>query len=290
MGESDSVAFAQALRHALTERDLTLDRVQARLAERGISVGRSTLSFWQNGRRVPRGQASLRAVAALEEILEVSPGLLTGPLSDRITGNHVTIERPESPVGGLLRQIDAAGLLESLQVRQGVTRVWVSDTSCTDRVEVDLVVRTMRPTNRLPLVLYGDKGRDGASMQVSVDGGRVGRTAVSGEVLAVEVLLDRVYRSGELFVLRYAVRETTPVPQSEFVKMSDGRGTLNALVVTFHPDRLPVQVEQFERHDLHGPDLSVLPLYLGSSRQVSVVRERDRRGVLGIRWQFADAP
>ena len=291
MGEPDRTLFAQALRHALTERDLTLDRVQARLAERGISVGRSTLSFWQNGRRVPRGLSSLRVVAALEEILDVTPGLLTGPLGENPTpGEHVTLGSADDQVGDLLDVIDAGSLLDAIRVRQGITRVWVSQTGGYDRIDVDLVLRATRPINRIPIVVFGGAGVDAARMQVTVDGGRVGRTASGREVLVVEVLLDRDYRKGELLLLRYAVRQASPVPQTEFVKFSEGGGTLSGLVVTFHPDLLPVQVEHFEAHDMNGSDLAVLPLHLGASRRVSVVRERVRRGVTGIRWQFADQP
>ena len=291
MGEPDRMMFARALRHALTERDLTLDRVQARLAERGISVGRSTLSFWQNGRRVPRGLASLRVVAALEEILEVTPGLLTGPLGEHPTPHeHVTMGSADDQVGTLLDAIDAGNLLDSIRVRQGITRVWVSQAGSNDRIDVDLVLRATRPINRIPLVVFGGTGVDAASMHVTVDGGRVGRIASGHEVLVIEVLLDRDYRKGELFLLRYAVRQTSAVPQTEFVKFSEGGGTLSALVVTFHPDRLPVQVEHFDARDLNASDLAVQPLHLGSSRRVSVVRERVRRGVMGIRWEFADQP
>ena len=151
--EDSMTLFAQALRHALTERDLTLDRVQARLAERGISVGRSTLSFWQNGRRVPRGLSSLRVVAALEEILDVTPGLLTGPLGENPTpGEHVTLGSADDQVGDLLDVIDAGSLLDAIRVRQGITRVWVSQTGGYDRIDVDLVLRATRPINRIPIV------------------------------------------------------------------------------------------------------------------------------------------
>src|SRR5256885_8599794 len=65
--------FHTALRAAVRERGLTLDRLRAHLARRGIPVGLSSLSDWQHGRRRPRSAASLRAVRALEEILGIPP-------------------------------------------------------------------------------------------------------------------------------------------------------------------------------------------------------------------------
>src|SRR5690349_4204398 len=63
--------FHAALRSAIRERGLTLQRLQARLASRGIRLALSSLSDWQHGHRRPGSESSLRAVEALEEILGV---------------------------------------------------------------------------------------------------------------------------------------------------------------------------------------------------------------------------
>src|SRR5216117_64978 len=65
--------FHAAFRAAVHERGLALDRLRAHLAQRGITVGLSSLSDWQQGRRRPCGANSLRAVHALEEILGLPP-------------------------------------------------------------------------------------------------------------------------------------------------------------------------------------------------------------------------
>ena len=66
--------FPGELRVALHASGLTLEAIQRRLADRGFSIGRSTLSYWQNGRRLPTEAKSLLAVAALEDILKVPAG------------------------------------------------------------------------------------------------------------------------------------------------------------------------------------------------------------------------
>ncbi|MFC4001323.1 helix-turn-helix domain-containing protein [Prauserella oleivorans] len=73
-------AFSAALRAAISASGLGLDRIQARLQERGITVSVTALSYWQSGKRQPERQSSISAVRALEEILEVPPGSLLGRL------------------------------------------------------------------------------------------------------------------------------------------------------------------------------------------------------------------
>lgn len=68
--------FHLALRAALAARGLPLHRVQHRLAAQGIKVGVTSLSYWQQGARRPRHPESLRAVTALERILELPDGAL----------------------------------------------------------------------------------------------------------------------------------------------------------------------------------------------------------------------
>lgn len=60
--------FHAALRAAIRRRGLTLDRLRSHLARREISVGLSTLSYWQQGRVRPK---SLHVIAALEDILRL---------------------------------------------------------------------------------------------------------------------------------------------------------------------------------------------------------------------------
>lgn len=75
--------FDRALRAAITGRGLALARIRHHLGQRGVAVGVSTLSYWQNGERVPRSTESRRIVAALEEVLEVPAGALTSLLPHR---------------------------------------------------------------------------------------------------------------------------------------------------------------------------------------------------------------
>lgn len=69
-------AFSTALRDAISTSGLGLDRVQARLLDRGIAVSVTALSYWQTGKRQPERASSIAAVRALEDILAVPTGSL----------------------------------------------------------------------------------------------------------------------------------------------------------------------------------------------------------------------
>lgn len=68
--------FSTRLDAAIRRRGLGLQRLSLRLAELGISCSASTLSLWRNERTRPQRREGLRAVAALEEILETPTGYL----------------------------------------------------------------------------------------------------------------------------------------------------------------------------------------------------------------------
>lgn len=68
--------FSEALRGAISDSGLSLDRIQARLQACGVPVSVTSLSYWQSGKRQPERQRSLRAVLALEQILSVPTGSL----------------------------------------------------------------------------------------------------------------------------------------------------------------------------------------------------------------------
>ena len=48
-----------------------------------------------------------------------------------------------------------------------------------------------------------------------------------------------------------------------------------------------MRIEEFERAVDNGPDLLVRERTLSPDRRVTFVRERTRRGVAGLRWEYA---
>lgn len=97
--------FATALRDALAEHGIPLERVQCRLAERGHSVSLATLSYWCNGRSLPTRKKSLEIVQAMESILGLDEGSLVATLASRpITDIAEVLGGPSATVADLARE------------------------------------------------------------------------------------------------------------------------------------------------------------------------------------------
>src|ERR1043165_877089 len=87
--------FHVALRAAIDARGLGLDRLQHRLAERGLRVSTTSLSYWQHGRTQPEKPNSIAAVGVLEEILGVPANALVSLLGPRRARGPRTIRSEE---------------------------------------------------------------------------------------------------------------------------------------------------------------------------------------------------
>src|ERR1700755_1156694 len=75
--------FSRALELAIEVSGLSLQRLQDRLAEVGVHLSTTTLSYWRTGRSRPERPDSLRGVQVLERVLGVPPTGLTGLLGPR---------------------------------------------------------------------------------------------------------------------------------------------------------------------------------------------------------------
>ncbi|THA30939.1 hypothetical protein E6R62_39050, partial [Streptomyces sp. A1136] len=102
--------FHLALRTAFSVRGLPLQRVQHHLAHRGVKVGVTSLSYWQQGARRPQRPESLRAVKALEEVLGLPVNSLLGLLDDGVSRPD-----PDRPPARSYRSLtDSSGAVERL--------------------------------------------------------------------------------------------------------------------------------------------------------------------------------
>ncbi|MEI2825092.1 MAG: hypothetical protein V9F04_00845 [Dermatophilaceae bacterium] len=279
-------AFAQALRRAIEARDLPLGRVQRHVERRGVTVGRSTLSYWQNGLRTPSGVRSFQIVEALEEVLHLPSGELTSLILDpRVTARSA--DEDFDPFMSILGRLDAVGLTAKFRLRSGFTRVRISDAGALDAIEFDVVARARTDVDRFVAIVGTEVGADAELLSPTiVSGGRITRTAVEAEQLGIEIELDEPLRAGEFVQVRYRIDDANAAPCRSFLKFAPRGGILSGLEIEFHPDLLPVTLEQFERATHHGPDLAIRPLTLGSGQRISLIREVQRRGIHGVRWAF----
>ncbi|MGW6932790.1 hypothetical protein ACWGE0_22230 [Lentzea sp. NPDC054927] len=290
--------FAEALAKAVEASGLSLERIQHHLELRGVQVSLSTLSYWRRGRSRPERPESLVAVAALEEILKLAPGALTGSLGDKRPRGR-WVERAAALEGiwqeaaiDLGRELARVDKLlpypaKYLTVRDvaviGPDRREIEMRTSSvieafeDGVDRILVARTADDTDHSPGEIFAQK-----SCRI----GRV-RSDADNKLIVAEVILDRVLRAGEtaLVDLRY-----TSDPGADSV--SADRRFVRAqrdyvLEVEFHPGAVPARCHSFMRTEPGAPDVETGELWIGTTASAHlVVREAQAGVVYGIKWEW----
>ncbi|WP_171167741.1 hypothetical protein [Streptomyces sp. I05A-00742] len=291
--------FHLALRTALAARGLALHRVQRRLAQRGVTVGVTSLSYWQQGARRPRRPESLRAVRLLEEILDLPAQSLTrllepaaGPGAERPAARSLRSLMDEArAVERLLAELEspADGGLHTVchleHVRIGAGRELRGRDS-------HHVVRAHRDgVDRYVAIHYGDAGCDPARIAVrATENCRVGRVRwhSGAGVLVAELLFDTRLRVGETYLLGYAFDDGTGGPSSEYVRGFSFAGGQYVLQVRFDAAALPVRCRRFAQTSASAPRSGQEELTLtGRHPGVHLVEQAVRPGIVGIGWDWA---
>ncbi|MFD9036389.1 hypothetical protein ACFVZW_35420 [Streptomyces sp. NPDC059567] len=293
--------FHLALRTALAVRGLPLQRVQHHLAHRGIKVGVTSLSYWQQGARRPQRPESMKAVRALEEVLQLPGDSLIRLLAED-AGARGDVERP---AGRSYRSlVEASGAVEALltelespvdgglhtvghheRVRIGAGRELVGRDS-------QHVVRAHRDgVDRYLAIHHGDPGCDPSRVVVrATDNCRTGRVRWHREtgVLVAELLFDARLRAGDTYLFGYGFEDGTGGPSGEYVRGFSFAGGQYVLQVRFDEAALPVRCRRFAQVSAGAPRGGRSDLTLtGRHRTVHLVEQGVRPGILGIDWDWA---
>ncbi|MGW1670821.1 hypothetical protein [Streptomyces sp. NPDC002324] len=291
--------FHVALRAAIAARGLPLQRVQHHLSRYGVKVGVTSLSYWQQGARRPQRPESLRAVRALEEILQLPDESLI-----RLLARADDHPGPERPAGRSYRSVvEASDVLERLL---GELRVpldgGVHTVGHHERVRVGAgrellgresqhIVRAHKDgVDRYVAVHHGDPGCAPERMAVrALENCRSGRVRWDREtgVLVAELLFDTRLRSGDTYLFRYGFDDGTAGVCTEYVRGFRSPGGQYALQVRFDERALPLRCHRFSQHSPAAPrgGRQILPLS-GPHRSVHLVEPRVRTGVVGIGWDW----
>jgi hypothetical protein len=291
--------FHVALRAAIAARGLPLQRVQHHLSRYGVRVGVTSLSYWQQGARRPQRPESLRAVRALEEILQLPDESLIRLLTATDEQQH-----PDRPRGRSYRsRVEASGVLERLlselqapldgglhtighheRVRIGARRELLA------RESHHIVRAHTDGVDRYLAIHHGDPGC--APERIAVHAlencrtGRVRRHHDTGVVVA-ELLFDTRLRTGDTFLFRYAFEDGTADASCEYIRGFSFAGGQYALQVSFDEEALPVRCHRFTQHSAAAPRSGRQELRLtGRHRSVHLVEPRVRSGVVGIGWDW----
>ncbi|PAZ12988.1 hypothetical protein CLM62_26995 [Streptomyces sp. SA15] len=291
--------FHVALRAAIAARGLPLQRVQHHLSRYGVRVGVTSLSYWQQGARRPQRPESLRAVRALEEILQLPEESLIRLLAR--TDEDPAAQRPAARSYRSL--VEASGVLEQLlaeldspldgglhtlghheRVRIGARRELAGR-------EAQHIVRAHRDgVDRFVAVHHGDPGCVPERMRVhALENCRTGRVRSDHEtgVLVAELLFDTRLRAGDTFLFRYGVEDGTAGVSREYVRGFGPAGGQYALQVRFDEDALPARCHRFAQHSAAAPRSGRQELALaGRHHSVHLVEPRVRSGIVGIAWDW----
>ncbi|MEJ1200070.1 MULTISPECIES: hypothetical protein [unclassified Streptomyces] len=292
--------FHVALRAAIAARGLPLQRVQHHLTRHGVRVGVTSLSYWQQGARRPQRPESLRAVRALEEILQLPEESLIRLLAE--AEEDTSAKRPAAR--SYRSYVEASGVLDRLLaeldhppsdgevytlghhelIRVGPRRELAGR-------ESHHIVRAHRDgVDRFVAVHQGDPGCTPARMTVhALENCRTGRVRTHHDtgVLVTELLFDTRLRAGDTHLFRYGVEDGTAGASREYVRGFGSASGQYALQVRFDAAALPVRCHRFTQHSPAAPRGGRQELTLsGRHRSVHLVEPRVRSGMLGIGWEW----
>ncbi|WP_197287564.1 hypothetical protein [Streptomyces apocyni] len=290
--------FHVALRAAISVRGLPLHRVRHHLAAQGVTIGVTSLSYWQQGARRPQHPESLRAVRALEQVLRLPADSLLRLLTregDAVaerpaTRSYRSLLEVSGPLEILLGELDLPldGGLHTVghheRVRIGAGRELLGRDS-------QHVVRAHRDgVDRYVAIHHGDPGCAPERVRVhALENCRTGRLRwhrASGVMIA-ELLFDARLRAGDTYVFQYAFEDGTGGPSTEYVRGFSFSGGQYVLQVRFADAALPVRCRRFTRRSATAPRGAVQDLTpSGRHRSVHLVEPRVRTGLVGISWDW----
>lgn len=293
--------FHHALRAAVGNSGLTLERLHQRLARRGVHVSITSLSYWQAGRSRPERSESLRAIRAIENITGVPPHSLTGLLGPpRPRGVRATVKPDPRSYDGLLEPADSVAetLTDLIGPWDGQLRPQVVDESLVldsagvvSELRVRVLERAIAPApDRHLAVFVGDPGSAPGQMRIEpLENCRLGRVRHhrTQPVIAAELLFDRSLQARETHLLEYRlIDDSARTASTEYRRAFRYPADLFVLSVAFDDGRLPSRCRGIvEVRD--DPDATVeMELGLSASRIAHLAREDVDPGAVTIAWEW----
>ncbi|MEU1124159.1 hypothetical protein ABZ371_11470 [Streptomyces sp. NPDC005899] len=253
----------------------------------------TTLSYWQRGIRHPGRRESLRAIAALEDLLDLPGKALIQLLEPRDTTGHPAGRRYSTLVGSGI-----GDLLAELEAPQdgGLHTVMQSDTVTIDAHrrlasrQSQQVLRAHRDgVDRYLVVHIGEHGCAVECVDVTelvnCRAGRVRRSQEAG-LVAAELLLDARLRVGETTMVGYRFQDGTGESSQGFSRAFLFSDSPYALQITFDRAALPVRCRSFTQTSVSMPPTFTADLTLNAHGALHLFEQEAARGLLGICWDW----
>ncbi|MGW4394278.1 hypothetical protein ACWEHA_03250 [Amycolatopsis nivea] len=295
-------SFAETLRGAIDASGLTLERIRARLTERGSRVSLATLSNWQSGSRQPEQRRSIEAVRQLENVLDLPMGRLSGRLGPpRPRGRQVAAEEAAAPDEQWLDSSALSALMTAadLTPQNGLRRISLHLRCHLDagravhRISYRHVLRAERDglSHDLNLLELSPGTRRRPTL-ISTYNCRLGRQSVSEEkhLMISELLFDTALRRGETVVLEYEIElypEPGQPPDNGWT--SSFRLPIQEFLIEarFGPGAVPVRCREVRR-PFGDPTPTERPVRIGESANTHAVMLGLRAGRYGLEWDWPE--
>jgi hypothetical protein len=301
-GEPGESTFSTALRSAISTSGLSLDRIQARLQARGVSVSVTALSYWQSGKRRPERQSSIAAVRVLEDILAVSSGALLSllpPPRPRGASSRHSSRRAEQPLtfarDVLQPMLDKIGAPDALQLHHQLKLVGLHDLCdiAADGGQRAIAARAVFQAGAdgqdrwLLVYAQGDPVAEPPTLH-AIRNCSIGRSEVNDEhgITVAELLFDQTIDRGETHLVEYSLDNAgPPYPECGNTHYREFRRPVREylLEVRFDDGITPRHCWQYSRK---GPDDQAdrRELKLDQANGVHAVALDFGPGVFGIDW------
>ncbi|MFI6447556.1 hypothetical protein [Kitasatospora sp. NPDC050543] len=293
-------AFAEALNLAIEASGLSLDRIRTALAQRGVRLSVTTLSYWRRGRSQPERASSLHAVHLLEELLgqpHSSLSALLGPPRPRgrwasaPASGSLRLEDVwpgEQEISEVFAELDAppSGELERLSIHDAY---YVDLNQRGYLLRMRQVVRaTVSGVARCLVVHKADEEAFGCPEITSVRHARLGRVRRRPEIGLVvgELLLDRPLGLGDSTVFEYEVEIPPGGPTTVYGRRFAVPVREYVLQVHFDPGAVPAHCERYDRAPGQDEDRRREQLWIGASASAHVLATDQPPGQVGIRWEW----
>jgi hypothetical protein len=288
--------FHRALTLAVQVSGLSLQRLQQRLAEHGVTVSITTLSYWKHGRSQPERAESLQGVRVLEKLLRLPVGSLTDLLGQpRPRGRWTTVEPPSGRFGEFF---DSPQVAERLMADLGVPDTQqIRLLSSHDRVRVNadrtlsghssrLVVQAM--VDRVSRNYFLHAGNPAGRLVSMVDTRhcRVGRVRADPDAgfVAIEIVFDRVLGRGDTTIYEYFLETGTCDDYFDRIFRHDAMQYL--LEVEFSPEAVPARCLSFRRPKPADDRTDLREIWINPDLVAHVAFTDLTAGIYGMCWEW----
>ncbi|MGP3984179.1 helix-turn-helix domain-containing protein [Streptomyces sp. KR80] len=292
--------FELAMKLALRDSGLSLERIQHRLARRGLRISASTLSNWQTGRSRPERPDSIRALHVLEQLLELPRDSLLRLVGPRRPRGRWTAHVPGSVRYDALFDDHARLTAILADVTQADDRRYLA-VSAQDRVTLDadgrfrlivvqqVITALVDGVESCSVFFHAEDGPVPEIVAMPV-GCRIGRrrTDPAAGIAVAEALLDCRLDRGDVFLLEYGFRFTDAVgdPADYYYRAFRKPCRQYLLRVEFDPAALPVRCFGFRATRIGAPFADSGPLACQRGRPAHLLAADIPPGIVGIRWEW----